>query len=788
MAQKPRSQDNYQPGLVSATPAIQAIGGTNQAVVPSIPKDNTYLRLSRSLSQFSNLLGQVSNINQMRGKDFAQGLSAEELDDIITGKIPDPEGGPLGALGFQKAFQQTSAKRWYETVGVQKYADLENTIDAKLDDYIKNGYDINKAKALVQEDIGALSMEIQEYFADKEWGGQVSNLLGGELSSRVMAGALKGYEKKQKAYLLGVFEEKTRNEFAAVALGEADESTTGFFKRIEKEFKTKGYSPKQITNFYNKTLTDGLNLALGTNPDRAAVLITDAEKLKINGRPVFGGMDSRLTLTRFKNKLDQLDSESSTAKAQTVAAAASQFVGGAVETLKQIKRAQDGNKAPIEHEAARQALILTLQPLNLTGANQEPLSDVAIANIVETVLDSPNPQGRLSEILIELAGGQFTSAFSREVITRSFDDISEEIKNMNLSPSSQFEGVTAEKKQEALKGLPGYFEERTNATPAQFMNEHGVGYVAAFEEVEAAHKEARKFDNIIPTDDEIKNSLSIALTELSLKYKKYLKNDSIIKSTTIRAKAEEQVNNIKSLLIKFGKRNLAPEGVIPPEGSKDSLRKEFEKALLDEKEDFERLLKAMSIRKRKTRELFLGRDIEKENVEFDFGTSGDTSFYDEGEGFWNLEDNEELAPYKTLNLDIAKKVRDDKKVITKIRDNIETDIKTARLAKDEKALSTLLKFYGLDGFDKSTIISDFEISNTWWDEVKIFPNYRSLKKTYDDFASVIVKATKDETLSTEEQELLDVVVKLGLYEESLEGEPAFALEQFLKVQQQFFQE
>ena len=110
MAQNQRQQSNYQPGLVSATPAIQAIGGTNQAVVQGIPKDNNYLRLSRSLAQFSNILGQASNINQLRGVDAAKGLTAQQLDDIVTGKVPDPDGGPLGALGFQKAFQQTSAR------------------------------------------------------------------------------------------------------------------------------------------------------------------------------------------------------------------------------------------------------------------------------------------------------------------------------------------------------------------------------------------------------------------------------------------------------------------------------------------------------------------------------------------------------------------------------------------------------------------------------------------------------------------------------------------------------
>ena len=794
MAQKPRSQVNYQPGQLSAIPSIQPVGGTNQAVVQGIPKDNNYLKLSRSLAQFSNLLGQVSNINQMRGKDFAQGLSAEDLDDIITGKVPDPEGGPLGALGFQKAFQQVATKRWYDTVGVKKYADLENSIDSKLDDYIKNGYDINKAKELVQEEVGALSMEIQQYFADSPFGNQVSNLLGGELSSRVIAGALKGYEKKQKAYLNGVFEEEVRTDFASVALGKSDESTQGFFKRIEKEFKSKGYAPREITNFYNNLLKDGLDLALATNPDRAAILINDAENLTIGKRPTFGGMDAKLLLSRFKTALDKLDSESSTLKSQTISAASSQFVGGSVETLKQIKLSQDNNQSPLDSQAARQALILTLKPLKLTGANQEPLSEVAITNIVEEILGSANPQTRLSEILLELAAGEFTSNFSREVITRSFDDVLRENSNINLSPSSKFTGATKSQKDQALLKLPGYFEERPKATPELFMREVGITGVAPFTEVEEAFKEARKFDSILPTDEDIVRSLYIELSDLSTKYAKTLGDSALVKATGITARSKEQLNNIKQLLIEYGKSEIAPKGVIPQQGSKAQINQKFQEIIKEEKEDYQRLLEAMSVRKKGSFQLFQELPIDKRNVQFNFtDNNNETSFYDDGEegsfyGVFNLEANEELAPYKTLNLKIAKKVRDDKKVATQLRDEIDSDIILARSKRDSKALKTLLTFYGLNGLDIETISDDFKIANVWWDEVRIFNDFRSLLKSYDDFAKVIVKATKDENLTETEAKVLDVVTRLGLYEESLEGEPAFALEQFLKVQRQFLVE
>ena len=121
-----RRQVNLNLGKVSATPSIQAVGGTNQAVVPGVLKDNSAMSLSRSLAQFSNILGQTSNINMQRGKDAAEKLSSQEINDIIEGRIPAPTGGALGKLGFQKAFHQIAAKRWFDTTGVQKYAELEN--------------------------------------------------------------------------------------------------------------------------------------------------------------------------------------------------------------------------------------------------------------------------------------------------------------------------------------------------------------------------------------------------------------------------------------------------------------------------------------------------------------------------------------------------------------------------------------------------------------------------------------------------------------------------------------
>ena len=42
-------------------------GGQTPVVMPKVPQDNSMLQLSRGLAQFSNILGQYSNIQIKRG-------------------------------------------------------------------------------------------------------------------------------------------------------------------------------------------------------------------------------------------------------------------------------------------------------------------------------------------------------------------------------------------------------------------------------------------------------------------------------------------------------------------------------------------------------------------------------------------------------------------------------------------------------------------------------------------------------------------------------------------------
>ena len=99
MANKRVQSDPNLP-LVPLRSSVQAQGGTFSTVVPDVPKSNSALRIATAINQIPGLTGQLSNINEKKGIKAAEQLTAQELDDIMSGKVPAPDGGLTGGLGF----------------------------------------------------------------------------------------------------------------------------------------------------------------------------------------------------------------------------------------------------------------------------------------------------------------------------------------------------------------------------------------------------------------------------------------------------------------------------------------------------------------------------------------------------------------------------------------------------------------------------------------------------------------------------------------------------------------
>ena len=486
-------------GKVPVTPSIQAVGGTNQVAVPTVLKDNNYLRISRSLAQFSNILGQTSNINMQLGKDAAEKLSADEINDIIEGKVPAPTGGALGKLGFQKAFHQIAAKRWFDTTGVKKYADLENRLDAKMDEFIQNSTPIEQVQAHVQGEVQALEGEIGEYFDGNSFGSRVKNLIGGELSTRVLAGATKGYEKKQLAYMRAANEEKRMNEFAAVALNESDENLKGYFSRMQKLYKEEGYSGEAINSIFNNTFIKGLNLALETDIDTALGMLSQGKKLKINGKPTFGSMVSRQAMAEARTKINKLQAAAEEDEF-TLSVINQQVTGAAGKFFEVLKGYNDkGQSPPKEKGMAYNYLLQSFKILNRQGALDE--IGKTPEDLTNAIMAYDNPQKGWDEQMGELINNKGLDPQTRASLNITLGTISDERRKINQAAPEVYTGLSLGDRKQLQLAARAYFENFPSATAEEFM-ERSSGYPTLEPTMGVLKEEAEAtiFNEFLPAD------------------------------------------------------------------------------------------------------------------------------------------------------------------------------------------------------------------------------------------------------------------------------------------------
>ena len=799
MAQKPRTQDNYQPGLVSATPAIQAIGGTNQAVVQGIPKDNNYLRLSRSLAQFSNILGQASNINQLRGVDAAKGLTAQQLDDIVTGKVPDPDGGPLGALGFQKAFQQTSAKRWYETVGVQKYADLENKIDAKLDDYIKNGYGISKAKALVQEDVGALSMEIQQQFADKEWGAQVSNLLGGELSSRVMAGALKGYEKKQKAYLDGVLKEQLRNDALKVLSG--DIAPNKYFAEIEQKGKERGWSNSQINEVSKGVVVDLTETLINRGRlSEAEVFLKQAENAKVEGRPINQTLDMAKSTSILSAKIRRAKASSDEESLRQLSDLFEGTYVDLMDSLKQFKVADtdttDLENTPEEHavyKELRKDITETVTRLKTQATPEE------IVTFTEELVNALNREkeegeGKLSQVLDNyfedlVRGGSIekTSDDSRNIWDKSRKAILEyNLKAAQLTPVQIRGGYSKEEKDLLGERALLAFEKDNKLSVTGFMSLETDGTQKPPQQVKAAWTEAHKTDWVETAESykniksRLKQTLDIVADDpiwesRGLKSAEKLAADILLNKEDVLRDALEEAAKIIEQEVE--------QGTLKENDRIDEIQK-FAKELLEkEQNQFRRRLEAEAN--------LLKQTANKKKLETPEELKEDVS----GLGFLKLSgvgDKDDFEGYDSLFHADKLKAAFEGNVSDAVYGNVRVDLRKARKEKNTKVIKLIQSIYGYPEFDAENVAKDLQDSSLSWYEIKLFnenditeyeERFNKVAEAYidrDEFEiEELLKRNVPLNVDAQTEKDLQTMLSLGIYSRGL-------LEDFFEIQKQFF--
>ena len=778
-------------GKVPVTPSIQAVGGTNQAVVPGVLKDNSALRLSRSLAQFSNLLGQTSNINMQRGKDAAEKLTAEEINDIIEGKVPAPTGGALGKLGFQKAFHQIAAKRWFDTTGVQKYADLESRLDVKMDEFIQNSTPIEQVQAYVQGEVQALEGEIGEYFDGNSFGSRVKNLIGGELSTRVLAGATKGYEKKQLAYMRAANEEKRMNEFAAVALNESDENLKGYFSRMQKLYKEEGYSGEAINSIFNNTFIKGLNLAMATDTGTALGMISQAKNLEINGRQVFGSMEARLAIAKARGQISKLmkEEEDDFTLAQRVA----NFAGPAGKFFEVLKRSQEKGELPKNNEGmAFSYLREAFQSLDSKGGLTE--AGIKIQDLTDMVLEEGNPQENFDAAIAALLGEKLDPQ-TRAIVSQSLDDISSQRREINKAAPEVYIGLSLTDKQQLRLSARDYFENNPSESAEDFMKNSPYPRLEPTIGVLEEYREATKFNEFMPRDAAIGAWVQQEIEEVSKDptLQSVFKGEGDVAPyfTVGRLNVEKMdaVNKVKKALKEFAEERL------------DETTPDKDQILLEQARDFvktemqslKNIATAMQVRldedfPTKGFSETEGISIEDKRIErraeFKLEDEDESPFFEPGRWFSNVADNRELMKYKSLARKYALSVEKGVNALTKksTRKAIDDDFKKARKNEDEDALSLLQKFYGYKDidFNNPTFIEDFDTTSLWWDEVRLFESEKKFEETMEKLTATMIKAAEEgSVLTDEDNKILKVMADLGIYDLS---EGSVFLQNFYNIQ------
>ena len=777
-----RRQVNLNLGKVSATPSIQAVGGTNQAVVPGVLKDNSAMRLSRSLAQFSNILGQTSNINMQRGKDAAEKLSSQEINDIIEGRIPAPTGGALGKLGFQKAFHQIAAKRWFDTTGVQQYADLQNKIDAQMDIFIKNSVPIEQVQEYVQNEVNALDKDISKYFEGNAFGTRVKNLLGSELSSRIITGATKGYEKKQLDYMRAANQEKRTNEFASVVLGESEESLKGYFSRVQKLYAQEGYSGQEINNLFNSTFTKGLELAMATDPDIASGMIRQAKSLTINGKPAFGSMEARLQMALARGKISKIR-EAEQDSDFTDAELRGQFSGPVGTFFKILKRHNDNGESPPKDGTAYTYLLDGFRALNIEGGLTE--AGIDPEELATTVMSYDNPRRGFREMVAQLLKKE--TGLDRKtlsILRISQADISEEIRKINQAPPEIFIGLTPNEKRDLKEEAKAYFEDNPGADDKGFMRSKGLGEMEAPAGVKQEAEKSKLINENLPSTQTLNLLLDQEISNvsedpnLSLVFKGDDETAAVFTKDRLNAEKLASTTRIIKELRKYAKDNITES---TPDKEQIMLSKATELAK-EETKDLRLMATVLQVRREEefgdtgfpaeTDPQKIKANRTERMLSFkltDKDDSDDSPFFTEASFLPpNIVDNPKLKPYKTLNRDYAKTLAEGERILTEVktRRDINADFKKAREAEDDDALDLLMRFYGYKTIDFTTkdIIKDFDATDLWWTDVSLFENREELNNTVKMFMDLMGKVDKDDELTEDDKNKLSVMADLGIYD------------------------
>ena len=193
---KPRTQVDVPFGKAPLRPTIQG-AGTNQVFVAPLPRQTSAQVLAKNLAQFSNVLGQFSNVQKQRGREAAMALTNEEVIEQLDGTT-SRRFNPFDKIGFQKQFSEDVYARGFDLKIKPQLTQLKNEIKMMGVERIPDAVALDK---VITEGLDKINQEALENIGDDEFQKYAHNVLFSNSAAAFRAGANESWNFDRQQYL-----------------------------------------------------------------------------------------------------------------------------------------------------------------------------------------------------------------------------------------------------------------------------------------------------------------------------------------------------------------------------------------------------------------------------------------------------------------------------------------------------------------------------------------------------------------------------------------------------------
>ena len=823
MATRKRVQSDPNLPLVPLRPSIQAQGGTFPTVGIDVPKSNSAQRIATALNRLPGLTGQLSNINQQRGVEAAEQLSAEELNSVLEGKITPPDGGITGGLGFRKGFAITHAKRWWETVGMKEAAELENELDEVVDNLVKDGQDIGVARGILQERINEKKAEITEYFDKNPFSKGINNLILPQVFDKLEVGLLKGYQKKIEDYNVDYQLEKINEDLGKFSSGLAGISFKDQMKNVSDRVNKLPISNTKKKEFLRNGVKMLAQVELNNrNFGKAKEIISEGSAMNM-----FGDLESSLLFSDL-SKAVRIGEEQ---RASVSIPALSRKYLGANKMLSTEIRKILNDPTPYTKEEVEKELENPIK--NLINALYDELGDDTRAKGKEEFLLStfirdlvankdPKSLSRLQEIITDRVLSGDPDSVANQILNASAIQMAQfNAEQMRMTPSERAGYITPNAKKELLGDIietpdgaysfnaRQFFKAFPTLSTGSYMAENKLSGFEAPEEVRRAfliEKKIRDLKGSIPYKA-LKTSLGAVLKALPDTIEDYEDDIVEVRKTPGGFPSVEEFNQEALIDIQFDLEKLFDAGDEKVE-DEEKLKKTIEEAIKQKAENYRNNYEARKTYSDAiTRIGMLKQEGRRGRARYAAEYAADKSKYsnlllEDWGWLWN-ETKEEWVGIKALqeqNLDVAIGYTKDREdfdltasvLLQNINDTRENDI----IARDQEneidvsAFKSLLLTYGYPTWQRDNVVQDLERIGSDWTEVKLFRDKTQLKQVAGEMAKLLNRFGINPDINQftkDEQNLLKAATGLGLYPDEDEFEVESITRTFIEVQENLIQ-